>query len=283
LILTTAIETLAERGPRKLTIVLPAQQATLRDLALGVGFRGDDGGQSLAKVMLGCAITRHCWPSAQASLANKCGIKLPGSIPSYRAVDQRIEILTPDGNRGHVALEELETLLSPALLCLPGRPAVITPVQRRYSELLLKCTPQRPLLPQSSSSLYQERHYLSGPNTFDSFKRGTLILFYESLKDKGRGELIAIARTREAYLKPFAELTSADFEQSVLSSETIAGIGNAEMKTVTVFDSVFALPKPVPLKKLKEFDCGRPNDLITTHPITDAQLERILEEAFGSG
>lgn len=283
LILTTAIESLAERGPKMLTIVFPEQQATLRDLALGVGFRGDDGAQSLAKVLLGSAMTRGCWASLQAGLANKCGIKLPGSIPSYRAVDQRIEILTPDGNRNHIALDELETLLSPALFCLPGRPAVITPVQRRYSELLLKCTPQQPLLPESSSSLYQERHYLSGPNTFDSFKRGTLILFYESLKDKGRGELIAIARAREVYLRPSAALTSADFEQSVLSSETIAGIGNAEMKTVAVFDSVFALPNPVPLKRLKELDCGRPNDLITTHSITDAQLQKILEEAFGSG
>lgn len=283
LILTSIMEGFAGHGPIKLTIAVPAQQATLRDLAFGAGFRGEEGSQFLVKVILGRAITADYWVSARELLANKCSIKLPDTIPPYRAVDQRIEILTPDGNRNYIPLEELESLLSPALFCLPGRPAVITPVQRRFSELLLKCTPQGQLLPHSSSSLFQERHYLSGPNTIDSFKRGTLILFYESLKDKGRGELIAIARARETYLKPFLELTSADFEPSVLSSETIENIGKAKMKTVTVFDSVFALPKAVPLKKLKELGCGRPNDLITTHPITDIQLQKILVEAFGHG
>jgi len=283
LVLTAMMEGLAEYGPRKLMIAVPTQQATLRDLVLGAGFRGEGDSQFLAKVMLGRAITPDCWALARTDLANKCGVKLPDSIPSYRADNQRIEILTPDGNRNHISLDELEDLLSPALFCLPGRPAVITPVQRRFSELLLKCTPQKQLLSHSSSSLYQNRHYLSGPNTLASFKRGTLILFYESLKDKGRGELIAIARTREAYLKPFLELTSADFEQSVLSCETVTSIGKAELKTVTVFDSVFALPKGVPLEKLKEFGCGRPNDLITTHAITDAQLQKILKEAFGRG
>jgi predicted nucleic acid-binding protein/GNAT superfamily N-acetyltransferase len=283
LLLTTAMESLVELGPLKLTITFPARQATLRDLAFSVGFRGEDGGESLVKVMLGRVITPARWVSTRADLATKCGIKLPSSIPPYRAGDQRIDILTPNKNRNYVSLDELETLLSPALLCLPGRPAVITPVQRRFSELLLKCSPQNQLLPQSSSSIYRERHYLSDPRTLGNFGRGVLILFYESLKDKGRGELIAIARAREAYLKPFAEFTEADFEQSVLSAETIISIGKAKMKTVTVFDSVFALPKPVTLKKLEKFDCGRPNDLITTHPIGDVQLQKILKEAFGNG
>lgn len=283
LLLTNAMEHLALHGPRKLSIEFPAKQSTLRDLAFGVGFRGEPGKRSLVKAVLGRALTSDAWNSDRTGLAAKCGIKLPATIPGYRGEDQRIEILTPDGNRRHVALDDLETLLSPALLCLPGRPAVITPVQRRFSELLLKCTPQTQLLPQSSSSLFHEKHYMSGPQTLGCFKRGTLILFYESLKNGGRGELIAIARTREAYLKPFTELSGADFEQSVLSSETVASIGNAEMKTVTVFDSVFALPKPVSHKRLKELGCGRPNDLITTHPITDAQLKDILREAFTRG
>lgn len=283
LLLTTAMERIAPHGHRKLNIEFPAKQSTLRDLAFRVGFRGEVGNQSLVKLLLGRTITSDNWNAERADLATKSGIKLPETIPAYRAEDQRIEILTPDGNRNHIALDDLETLLSPALFCLPGRPAVITPVQRRFSELLLKCTPQNQLLPHSSSSLYQERHYMSGPQTLSSFKRGTLILFYESLKDNGRGELIAVARTREAYLKPFAELSGTDFEQSVLSSETVASIGKAEMKTVTVFDSVFALPKPVPLKRLKELGCGRPNDLITTHSISDVQLQDILKEAFGRG
>jgi hypothetical protein len=46
-------------------------------------------------------------------------------------------IFTPDGNQTYVILDTLETLLSPALLCLLGRQAVITPIQKNYATHLL--------------------------------------------------------------------------------------------------------------------------------------------------
>jgi hypothetical protein len=55
------------------------------------------------------------------------------------------------------------------------------------------------------------------------------------------------------------------------------------MKTVTVFDNLFPLPHPIPLKRLQSLGCGRPNDLITTRPINDTQLQAILAEAFRHG
>ncbi len=109
------------------------------------------------------------------------------------------------------------------------------------------------------------------------------MLFYESIKQGGSGEVIAMARVRQAYLKPFEALGVSDLEQSVLTSATIARIGKANMKTVTVFDNIFPLPRPVPLKSLKRIGCGRANDLITTRPITDSQLQEILIEAFDRG
>jgi hypothetical protein len=107
-----------------------------------------------------------------------------------------------------------------------------------------------------------------------------LILFYESTKQKGRGEIVAIARVRQAYLKPNDSLETSDLEQSVLNMNNITSIGKSNMKTVTVFDNIFPLPNPVPLKTLKRIGCGRPNDLITTHPVTNVQLLDILREAF---
>jgi hypothetical protein len=55
------------------------------------------------------------------------------------------------------------------------------------------------------------------------------------------------------------------------------------MKTVTVFDNLFPLPDPIPLERLQSLGCGRPNDLITTRPINDTQLQAILAEAFRRG
>lgn len=148
-------------------------------------------------------------------------------------------------------------------------------------KFLLGHSKQGSLLPAPTSNLFQERHFLSGPHTFNHLRRGTLVLFYESNHPRGRGELVAIARVRRSYLKDVAALEASDLRQSVLSEETVSEIGRAAMKTVTVFDNVFALPTPISLGRLQSLGCGRPNDLITTRPISDTQFQAILAEAFG--
>jgi hypothetical protein len=178
-------------------------------------------------------------------------------------------------------LDLLETLLSPALLCLPERPAVITPIQRKFAQALLGDARQVELLPQATALTYRQRHYLSDPRTLSQFRRGTLILFYESGKQGGRGLLIAIARVRQAYLRHSTELAS-ELQQSVLSEDTVDEIGTSDTKAVVVFDNTFHLPSPVPLSTLQRLGCGRPNDLITTRAINDTQLQEILREAYAS-
>ena len=93
---------------------------------------------------------------------------------------------------------------------------------------------------------------------------------------------MALARVRQAYLRPSEELV-AELQQSVLTESNLAEIGKSEEKTVTVFDNIFHLPKCVPLSSLQRIGCGRPNDLITTHSVTDTQFQEILREAFPNG
>ena len=93
-------------------------------------------------------------------------------------------------------------------------------------------------------------------------------------------ELVAIARVCHAYHKQTDTIDNSDLEQSVLTPTSLPKIGKSVVKTVTVFDNIFPLPRPVPMKFLKEQGCGQPNDLITTKPITDKQLQAILSEAF---
>ena len=105
------------------------------------------------------------------------------------------------------------------------------------------------------------------------------MFFYESGK---QGELVALARVRQAYLR-LEDASTADLRQSVLTEANLADIGKSETKTVAVFDNLFHLPRGVPLSSLQRIGCGRPNDLITTRPITDTQLQEILMEAFQNG
>ena len=266
--------------PRKITLELPHHQPYVRELAIEFGFRGTPNHQCLTKLVLGSVFTADTWGICQKKLTENSGVKLPIKAPKYSGVNQQVEIFTPNGNKTYVALDLLETLLSPALLCLYGRPAVITPIQKQFSDPLLGCSPQRSLLPLGSASLFRERHYISSARTLKHFKKGTLILFYESTKGGGRAELVSIARVRQAYHKPADSIDNSDFEQSVLTSSSLTNIGKSDVKTVTVFDNIFPLPRPVPMKSLERLGCGRPNDLITTNPITANQLQAILSEAF---
>ncbi len=279
ILIMNLLEELASSGPRRVTLALAPNQNSAREMAAGFGFRAAPGQAELTKVILGRVLTHDTWGTCRKELLSSSGLKLPASIPQFRSNDQQVQVLTPDGNKAHVTLDSLETLLAPALLCLPGRPAVITPVQRRFSASLLGDSIQGSLLPHSAVSTYHERHYLSHPRNLNSFKRGTLIFFYESTKQGGRGELIAVARVRQAYLKPVTNL-AADLEQSVLTEASISEIGSSDVKTVTVFDNIFHIEKGVPLSFLQRIGCGRPNDLISTHSISDAQFQAILREAF---
>jgi hypothetical protein len=259
---------------------VPADQALIRDVALGMGFCSSSGSRQLTKLALGMVATKGTWSRCRSALTALSGLRMDGNLPSYRRMDQQMSYVTRNDESGYEPLERIETLLAPMLFCLPGRPAVITPIQHAFAKLLLPHSPQKSLLPAPSSNLFQARHFLSDSRAFDRFKRGTLILFYESKHPRSRGELVAIARVRRAYLKETSELGAADLERSVLTPDTVTQIGKSPVKTVTVFDNAFPLSSPIPLDRLQDLDCGRATDLITTHSISDTQLQAILAEGF---
>ena len=109
------------------------------------------------------------------------------------------------------------------------------------------------------------------------------MFFYESSRDGGRRQVVALARVREAHLKACDAIDVFDLKQSVLSKASLNDIGKSQMKTVTVFDNIFVLPNPVGLHFLKRIGCGDPNKLITTSRLTDEQMRAILAEGFGCG
>lgn len=267
-------------GPTTLRLRTPPNQVLLRDIARAVGFCDGHGTSDLTKLAFDRVATKGNWSRRRSELAEISGLKMDGQFPLYRRIEQQVPYVTQSGDHGYETLERIETLLSPALFCFPGRPAVITPIQHKYAKLLLGHSLQGSLLPAPASNLFQDRHFISGPNVFNLLKRGTLMFFYESNPPRGKGELVALARVRRSYLKDGAALQDGDFKQSVLSQETLADIGEAEMKTVTVFDNLFSLPVPIALDRLQQLDCGRPTDLITTRAIGDTQLQAILSEAF---
>lgn len=283
IMLTFLLEQLPQQGPRRINLEMPLHQSAAREVAIKLGFRGAPDQAGLYKIVLGAVLTNQSWSTFQRQLQQNNQIKLPENIPDFQHPDQQIPVIGPDGNRRHITLDELESLLSPVLLCLPGRPAVITPIQRSYAEPLLGHSMQRSLLPSTKVSVFKDRHYISAPRTLTHFKRGTLVLFYESARGCGRCAIVAIARVRQAYLKQCEDLCSVDLEQSVFNNVNVRSVGASEMKTITAFDNIFVLPRPVPLTTLRTIGCGSTTQLISTNPISATQLQEILLEAFRHG
>ncbi|NDP49362.1 MAG: GNAT family N-acetyltransferase [Sulfuriferula multivorans] len=122
IMLTFLLEQLPKQGPKRINLEIPRLQPVAREVAIKLGFRGAPDQIGLYKIVLGAVLTNQSWVKFQELLQLNNQIKLPDSIPDFQHPDQQIPIIGPDGNRRYVTLDELESLLAPALLCLPGRP-----------------------------------------------------------------------------------------------------------------------------------------------------------------
>lgn len=262
----------------KLSLELLKNQSILRELAISSGFYKSTDSHNLDKICLGQIVVKGNWDAVKALLENSADLRLPVHMPKMD--DALIPIFTPDGNQKYVSVETLETSLSPAIFCLPGRCALLTPVQKKFADHLIGNTRQGSLLPSESVSIFQERHYISTHKNIEKFVPGNLILFYETSKKNGSAAVIAIARVRNAYLKSIVDIDKTDLQPSVFNQGNINILGNTQLKTITVFDNLLPFEKTVPLEVLKEIGCGSPIDLITTNKLTDEQLQEILKRAF---
>lgn len=280
LLLNQVLTRARNAAPSRIRLQLAPKQVTALELAVGAGFASAEDGAILSKLVLNRIVTPGNWAATVADLQALAQLKLPSTCPTFKDIEQQIEVLCPDGNRRFVRLHEIESGLSPAIICLPGRPAVITPIKRDFAEQLLEHSPQTNFLPRSRAAQYLERHYLSAEKTLRHFTRGAIMLFYESGRGGGAAAVVAVARVQRAYLKPEMAIDQTDFDPSVLSADTLSSIGSSKSKTVTAFDNLIVLRRPVPLARLQRLGCGEPNHLISTRPITSEQLTGILDEAL---
>jgi len=270
----------AEKEVQRIRLNLAPQQASVREVALEIGFTGTNKAQELHKVSLYSVVLAQNWSTHRSKLQSASEIGLPTSMPIFRDPDQYIELTRPDGQRTQLTAFALETLLSPALICMPGRPGVLVPILRDYAEHLLDHLDQMQLLPSAKALLYQQRHYLSSPQTLKAFRRGSLMFFYESGRHKGLKAVVAVARVTNAYLSAEGMVDKGDLDRSALEEVDLSTIGKSKIKAVVAFSNLRKLPNPVPLARLKRLGCGEPTQLLTSRSLTSEQIENILLEGF---
>jgi hypothetical protein len=265
----------------RVRLTCPPRQASLREVASMFGYvASQSASNDLQKIAAKWRVTEQNWANCRDSLATVGKIGLPDEPPIFRHVDQQISVLRPDGQRALVPLFKLESLLAPMLFCLRGRGGVMVPIRKEYEEHLLADSPQDSFLPHGKAQLSPMRHYLSDKKTLKNFSRGDLIFFYETVRNKGAGAVIGVGRVIRAYLRDVARMQTSDLAPSVLDLSQLSSIGISETKTITVFDNMLRLPRPVPLHELKSMRCGEAHQLITSQRLSSEQVQAILEKGL---
>lgn len=257
----------------------PQRQASLREVAATFGYVASTSNE-LQKIAAKVRLTERNWIAGRDLLAKVGKLGLPDIPPVFRHVDQQVPVIRPDGQKVLVPLFKLESLLAPMLLCLPGREGVMVPIRKQFEEHLLSDSPQDTFLPRGKAQLAPLRHYLSDKKTLKNFARGDLIFFYEPVRDKGAGAVIAVGRVLRAYLRDESAMQAEDLAPSVLDTSQLSSIGVSKTKTITVFDNVLRLPKPVSLHELRSIQCGEAHQLITSQRLSSKQVQAILNKGL---
>lgn len=266
--------------------ILPGHPVT-RKIALTHGFRPEPGneehGTTLHKVAIGAVIDELSWRNIRKSLTSLSNAELPPTIPEYEGPDQRISIKTSSGRVEEIPLQELETLLSPALILLPSRPGAIVPIRRVFADELLGTAEQFSLLALQEAVLLKERVYYSTPRAASILAPGTAILFYESSKGGGRKSIVAVGRATESHVLTEDQVNPDTKRKGVLGAGDFKHIGVSETKLVTAFDNIMAFNNPVPLDKLREIGCVDGANFRTAKRIKPHLLTRIIHEGLKNG
>jgi hypothetical protein len=208
------------------------------------------------------------------------GLELPDSIPSYQSLDQAIPIRVPSGQTVNVSLLEVESLLSPALFCLPGRSGAIVPIRRVYAADLIGGAEQLSLLASPEAVLLRERAYFSHPRTAGVLMKGIPILFYESARRGGSASVRAVARIVRAELVSKDGANQELLRRGVLDGKVLKNICLADTVVATTIDNIMMFRNPVGLQYLRSLGAIDGANLVTARFLGADQLVQIIDKGM---
>jgi GNAT superfamily N-acetyltransferase len=278
IILRQVLDAEGERGAKLLKMRALAGQSTLREVARAYGFRevDDSDPRIWVKLALPLVVTRENWGQTRAEILRLTSMGLPPIAPKWGDGRELVELQAPSGERRFVTLDRLESLMSPAIFAVPGRPAVLVPIRERYSRALLNIGPQRTMGPQSEALSLTERMYVSGGKTLPHYSRGSLIFFYES-GAKGAQAVVCVARIVDTFLLREDEISDQALRRSVLRVTDLNKIGKSRDKAACVFESVLPLRRPVPLSGLVTMGISAAR-LVTANALTQQQIAELIRQ-----
>lgn len=283
-LLDIASRSVCTTGPANLWISLGSRDSVIRERAIRAGFSFKERARGvkaqLHKICLGMAITADNWPSVTELIRSKFGLLLPSQAPSFAEADQQVSISTTSDKRATIKIKALEDFLSPTVLTLPERPAVIVPIWPSFAEALFQGSMQPDMLSGPRAGIVTQKCYLSDKISLNRIPEHGLIIFYESTgpgKSKGRSAAIAVGRIQRRYLASEAAAGGLAQLRGVLSLNDIQAMAKGQNLCVTEFDNLMRFRNPVALAKLKEIGCADGANLVTARSLTATSVMQLIE------
>lgn len=267
--------------PAILRLATPMGQSTLRRVAISHGFFQAGGNSprvpALKKVALGRVLTPDNWSACREKIRSRSGMRLPTTPPTFIGVTHPFEISDESGQCASPPLSEIERLLSPTLIILPQRPAVVLPITQIYAEELFRGSAQPTLLSDREAVLHAVRGYISKSGSYSVIKDGSIAVFYESGTGGGRSAAIAVARITRRYLMDKESASQYASQRAVLEARVIHDIGRSTQVAVSEFDNLMLFRKPVPLAKLRAIGCVDGANFVTARSLASEHLLAIVK------
>jgi GNAT superfamily N-acetyltransferase/predicted nucleic acid-binding protein len=286
LLLAVSEEAVAD-GPALIELTIPKAHTITRELALAVGFIEKEcvssGAGCFQRMAIGAAVTEKSWNSVQAQIAGKTGNTFSSTLPGFKSVDTRVSFSSEDGTAHQISIDDLETALSPILLCPNTRKYILVPIRRIFADHLLNTAVQISLLPTDAAALFHERVYYSASRNSKLFTPGAVLIFYESGRGHGRSAAVALARVRETATISKKGVSAAVLRHGVLEPSEIESISKQGAVAATVFDNLIRLHKPVSLRSLRTLGCVDDANLVGARRITGEQFSAIMRKGGAVG
>jgi hypothetical protein len=199
-------------------------------------------------------------------------MKIQQKCPKYDRPE--VKVVSASGASSTISLFDLETLLSPTLLALPKRKAVVVPITRTYAADLLGTDEQYSFLEVPEARFLTRRTYFNTTRAARVMIRGSAIAFYESQGSGGRGAIVAIGRIVDVTSVPADNMPEILQRGGVI--EDVEAISKSSRVLATTFDNLVILRKPVSFKMLRQIGCVTATNFVSATPITAKHLAAII-------
>lgn len=281
----TAADFLVEHAVRASTVSRPSRvalahvssQSMARRSAIANGFVAIGSGSEapLRKISIGRVVTPSSWATLRCRLEDSTGLSLPVDCPTFENDEQDIRIAL-DGVEATISLSDLESMLAPGLLLLPGRPAAIVPIRRTWAEDLIGGT-QLGLFPKPEAAFRSRRVYFAGVANRYNIVRGRPIILYESSKQRGSGAAIAVARVSKAEVLPKANAPDSLLRAAVVRGSQLDQLVKGTSVLAVWFDNIMRFERPVSFQNMEGLGMDDKTKLVKSHLLNFETAVQIVD------